>query len=214
MTPFVWMFIKSYEKLREYIIQRKSITTLIQMEYSAFEEATVPICTFVLRNSKMNYAGNYLRLSDFKGGMAVQDEKVLEAQNDLGCKYRYIAQQENFKKIPGMPVAYWVSERFIDNFQTGISIDTISKYTGSQNITANNEKYLRYHWEVCNKEIGKGNKWIFYIKGGNSRKWYGNIDYIVDWSDEATNFYKTNQTSNLLAEEYRFQEGITYTELT
>ena len=76
MSPFVWMFIKSYEKLREYIIRTKSITTLIQMEYSAFEEATVPICSFVLCNHKVNYAGNYLRLSDFKGGMDVQNTRV------------------------------------------------------------------------------------------------------------------------------------------
>lgn len=69
MTPFVWMFIKSYEKLRQEIIQTKCISTLIQLEYSVFEEATVPICTFVLRNSALNYKGNYLRLSDFKGGI-------------------------------------------------------------------------------------------------------------------------------------------------
>ena len=77
MSPFVWMFIKSYESLRAYILKYKSITTLIQMEYSAFEEATVPICTFVLRNAPIHYTGNYLRLSDFKGGMDVQRQKVL-----------------------------------------------------------------------------------------------------------------------------------------
>ena len=72
MTPFVWMFIKTYEKLREFIIQNKSITTLVQMEYSAFEEATVPICSFVLKNGKATETGLYFKLSDFKGGMEVQ----------------------------------------------------------------------------------------------------------------------------------------------
>ena len=117
MTPFVWMFIKSYEKLREEIIRKKCITTLIQLEYSAFEEATVPICTFVLRNSALNYKGNYLRLSDFKGGMDVQNEMVLKAQEEPSCAYRYTAQQDNFSKIPGAPVAYWVSERIDKNHQ-------------------------------------------------------------------------------------------------
>ncbi len=74
MTPFVWMFIKSYEKLREFIINNKSIATLVQMEYSAYEEATVPICSFVLENKKTNELGYYFRLSDFKGGMDVQKE--------------------------------------------------------------------------------------------------------------------------------------------
>lgn len=67
MTPFVWMFIKTYEKLREFIIQSKSITTLVQMEYSAFEEATVPISSFVLKNGKAMENGLYFKLSDFKG---------------------------------------------------------------------------------------------------------------------------------------------------
>lgn len=210
ITQHAWMFLSSYEKLRGKL-QARELISMAHLGPRAFEDIggeVVQTTAFVLqRNHTEGYRGHYARLIE----PTTQDGKE---EMFLAETNRYIAQQENFKKIPGMPVAYWVSERFIDNFQTGISIDTISKYTGSQNITANNEKYLRYHWEVCNKEIGKGNKWIFYIKGGNSRKWYGNIDYIVDWSDEATNFYKTNQTSNLLAEEYRFREGITYTELT
>ena len=82
MTPFVWMFIKTYEKLREFIIRNKSIATLVQMEYSAFEEATVPICSFVLKNGKATENGLYFKLSDFKGGMEVQKQKVLEALAD------------------------------------------------------------------------------------------------------------------------------------
>ena len=72
MTPFVWMFIKTYEKLRDYIIDNKSITTLVQMEYSAYEEATVPICTFVLKNRTSDNKSLCFKLSDFKGGMEVQ----------------------------------------------------------------------------------------------------------------------------------------------
>ena len=143
MTPFVWMFIKSYEKLRAMILQEKCITTLIQMEYSAFEEATVPICSFVLRNSQMNYAGNYLRLSDFRGGMEVQNAKVLEAQTTPGCKYRYITQQDNFSKIPGAPVAYWLSMMSFSAFITGTTLENISKpKTGMR--TGDNERFLRF----------------------------------------------------------------------
>lgn len=214
MTPFVWMFIKTYEKLREFIIQSKSITTLIQMEYSAFEEATVPICSFVLKNGRPTGKGLCFKLSDFKGGMEVQKQKVLEAIANKNCGYFYEADQSNFSKIPGSPVAYWVSENFVSTFQKGISIDSISKYTGSQNITANNDKYLRLLWEVSDCDIGEKKRWVFYIKGGTFRKWYGNIELVVDWSDSAVAFYKRNPTSNLLANEYRFREGITYTELT
>lgn len=214
MTPFVWMFIKSYEKLRQEIIQTKCISTLIQLEYSAFEEATVPICTFVLRNSALNYKGNYLRLSDFKGGMDVQNEMVLKAQEDPACKYRYTAQQDNFSKIPGAPVAYWVSEKLIDNFEKGISIDDISDFTGSQHITADNDKYLRFIWEVEQEKVGKGKNWAQYAKGGEYRKWYGNITLCVCTSQKAMLFYKTNLTSNCLDAKYWFTDGITYSAVT
>ena len=110
MTPFVWMFIKTYEALRTYIIDTKSIISLIQMEYSAFEEATVPICSFILKNGKETSTGLYFRLSDFKGGMAVQKQKVLEALADKNCGYFYESEQSNFSKIPGSPIAYWVSD--------------------------------------------------------------------------------------------------------
>ena len=213
-TPYVWMFIQSYEKLREYLYTNATIGTLIQFEYSAFEEATVPVCTFVFKNSHVSKKGCYLRLVDFRGGMEVQRQKTLEAIANHDCGFYYEQNTDNFSKIPGSPVAYWVSENFIGTFMRGISIDSISKYTGSQNITANNEKYLRYIWEVVNIEVGTNTHWAVYIKGGTYRKWYGNIELVVDWSDSAREFYKNNPTSNLLGEPYRFREGITYTELT
>ena len=120
MTPFVWMFIKTYEQLREYIVGTKSITTLIQMEYSAFEEATVPICSFVLKNGKEKEKGLYIKLSDFKGGMEIQKQKVLEALEDKSCNYFYETSKEKFSKIPGSPIAYWVSENVISTFNTWI----------------------------------------------------------------------------------------------
>ena len=100
MTPFVWMFIKTYETLRKYIFEHKSIVSLIQMEYSAFKEATVPICSFVLKNQKSNNDGGYFKLSDFKGGMEVQKEKVLEAIGDKKCVYYFETSADNFSQIP------------------------------------------------------------------------------------------------------------------
>lgn len=213
MTPFVWMFIKTYENLRNYILAEKALTTLVQMEYSAFEEATVPICSFVLQNCISSNKSLCFRLSDFKGGMEVQREKVLQAIADPGCGYFYEADQANFSKIPGSPVAYWVGENFVSTFEKGISIDEISDFTGSQHKTADNEKFLRNIWEVDSASVARGN-WIFYIKGGEYRKWYGNIDLFVNWTSEAKNFYMNNSTSNMIKEKYWFQEGITYTSLS
>ena len=174
MTPFVWMFIKTYEKLREYIIKGKSIATLVQMEYSAFEEATVPICSFVLKNGKPAEKGLYFKLSDFKGGMEVQKTKVLEALADKDCGYFYEADQSNFSKIPGAPVAYWVSEKFMQVFQKGKKLnDYAVVFEGLK--TRDKEHFLRFWFEVNTF------KWKHYAKGGAFRRWYGNGEYVVDW---------------------------------
>lgn len=183
MTPFVWMFIKSYEKLRDYIISNKSITTLVQMEYSAYEEATVPICSFVLRNKKTDDLGYYFRLSDFKGGMDVQKQKVLEAIDNKNCGYFYETSATNFSKIPGSPIAYWCGNFNIFNF------DTIKTYyeSGGRNKTHNNELYVRKWWEIANTE-----RWQPYDNGGDFRHWYGNNTDLVDWSVEAKQEYASH----------------------
>lgn len=222
MTPFVWMFIKSYEKLRQEIIQTKCISTLIQLEYSAFEEATVPICTFVLRNSALNYKGNYLRLSDFKGGMDVQNEMVLKAQEDPACKYRYTAQQDNFSKIPGAPVAYWVSEKLIDNFEKGMSLKEVGNpRVGLQ--TSDNDSFLRLWHEIaldnfelhchCAKDsLNSRKKWYPHNKGGKYRRWYGNLIYVIDYMHNGRRLAQSSGGA-LIPEKLLFQKAITYSRL-
>lgn len=215
MSPFVWMFIKSYESLRAYILKYKSITTLIQMEYSAFEEATVPICTFVLRNAPIHYTGNYLRLSDFKGGMDVQRQKVLEAQETEKCAYRFSARQDNFEKIPGAPVAYWVSEKIIKAYMDGNFFEkTGHPKVGMQ--TSNNDKFLRMWHEVNYSEFNGssfGLKWIKYLKGGAYRKWYGNLEYLLFYN-YSPNFIMQQKHARVLDTTVLEKEKCTWTDLT
>ena len=224
MSPFVWMFIKSYEKLRSEIIQSKCITTLIQMEYSAFEEATVPICTFVLRNSPLNYAGVYLRLSDFKGGMDVQNEKVLEAQQSTACPYRYTAQQDNFSKIPGAPVAYWVSERMLKNYKFSPIGDTIVPKHGLA--TSDNNRFLRLWFEIISstasltQKYNCDKKWFPMNKGGSYRKWYGNLDWVINYENNgeelkayAIEIYKCSSRT-IQNTQFYFRDAITWSALT
>lgn len=109
-TPYVWMFIQSYEKMRNYLYNQTTVETLIQFEYSAFEEATVPVCTFAFQNRHMQKKGCYLRLVDFRGGMEVQRQKTLEAIENHDCGFYYEQNADNFSKIPGSPVAYWLSD--------------------------------------------------------------------------------------------------------
>lgn len=223
MTPFVWMFIKTYEKLREFIIRNKSITTLVQMEYSAFEEATVPICSFVLKNGKATENGLYFKLSDFKGGMEVQKQKVLEALADKNCGYFYEADQSNFSKIPGSPVAYWVSKAVLECYKNSSIYDYAKPCKGID--TGDNNIFLRFWHEISEVKrfLPKGNpccaedflhlKWFPYNKGGNYRRWYGNNEYVLNW-EENGNKLRQFRGSNLRNKDRYFEQGITWSTVT
>lgn len=193
MTPFVWMFIKTYEKLRELVIDTKSITTLVQMEYSAYEEATVPICSFVIKNGKAQTDGLYIKLSEFKGGMDVQKEKVLGALNSDKCTYFYQNSEANMQAIPGMPIAFWLGEQAVKPY--GYTLD-MSKYISPMigMVTGDTNRFLRFWQEVDFTNIGfncvseeesveSGRMWFPYQKGGNYRRWYGNNEYVVNWKN-------------------------------
>lgn len=209
ITQHAFMFLSSYENLRRKLMLKTTVN-MAHLGARAFDEIggeVVQTTAFVMTGHIKDYKGTYARLVDTVGE---NEKRDLFLSGDK----RFAAKQENFSKIPGMPVAYWVSENFIRAFERGISIDSISDFTGSQHITANNDKYLRLHWEIDANKVGMGKKWVYYAKGGDFRKWYGNIELVVDWSECAVQYYKTNSTSNLLAEKYRFKEGITYTELT
>ena len=228
MTPLVWMFIKSYEPLRKDIIDNVNINSLIQMEYSAFEEATVPINTFILKKSDEK-SGTYLRLSNFKGGMAVQEQKVLEAISNPEVKYLYRAAQDNFDKIPGSPIAYWASENLIEDFEKGIPLGKLVDAKEGMG-TSDNKKFLREWFEVKLKDIcfnasniecsiQSKRKWFPYNKGGSFRKWYGNYDFVVNWEQngkEIRNFKWPNGKirSNIRNEEYYFKNAITWPLIT
>ncbi|WP_273715748.1 BREX-1 system adenine-specific DNA-methyltransferase PglX [Leuconostoc mesenteroides] len=229
MTPFVWMFIKSYENLRKSILNAKLISSLIQMEYSAFEEATVPINTFVLKNSSTSENGVYIKLSDFKGGMDVQKVKTLEAIENPDVDYLYRTNQANFKKIPGSPIAYWVSANLIHDFEVGTRMDKIVEPRQGL-ATADNNRFLRQWFEVSlnnikfdaksiDESISSNKKWFPYNKGGSYRKWYGNYDYVVNWENDGQaikNFKFPNgkQRSVVRNPNYYFREAITWSAIT
>lgn len=211
LSPYVWMFIQSYEQLRKYMYSNCSIETLIQFEYSAFAEATVPICTFVLGNRQISKNGCYFRLTDFRGGMEVQREKTLEAIKNHNCGFYYESNPKNFSEIPGMPVAYWVSEKFADIFKN----EKLYKYSisPSQNVTGNNDRFVRKFWELSNVKVGGRDEWIFYAKGGGFRKWWGNLLDIVNWTPTARYIYQHgdgHHASQIINKDYWYRKGITW----
>ena len=224
MSPFVWMFIKSYEELRKIFIEKKTISSLVQLEYSGFEDATVPICTFVLQNSYTTKRGEYIKLSDFKGPKN-QPIKTLEAIKNPNCGWRFQANQTDFEKIPGIPIAYWVSDKVRDIFEKNQKLGEVGEAkVGLQ--TGDNNRFLRLWNEVSYNKIGYNmansqealeskKKWFPCNKGGEFRKWYGNQEYLVNWENdgyEIRNFYdeKGKLRSRPQNTEYYFKESISW----
>lgn len=133
--------------MRKYLYANTTIEALIQFEYSAFEEATVPICTFAFRKGYIPKKGCYLRLTDFRGGMEIQRKKTLEAINNHSCGYYFEQCSDNFAKIPGSPVAYWLSDRFLKMFEEGIPLGKMAD--SKQGLaTADNNRFVRVWNEV------------------------------------------------------------------
>ena len=222
MTPFVWMFIKTYKALRKYIIDTKAITTLVQMEYSAFEEATVPICSFVLKNGRATEKALCFRLSDFKGGMEIQKQKVLEAIGNKDSDYFFEAEQNNFLKIPGNPVAYWVEKQVLKAFEGSLLGDY--GYPKQGFATGDNNTFLKFWQEVDVTKIGfgmenremanqSGKKWFPCNKGGSFRRWYGNNNYLANWQADGKEMKKF-KGSVIRNPQYYFKQGITWSSLT
>lgn len=220
MTPFVWMFIGSYEKLRNRLIDDKTLTTLIQLEYSGFAGATVPICTFTYHNSHIDgYKGGYVRLADFTGP-AVQAPKALEAIQNPDCGWFYRRDADTFKQIPGTPIAYWASDGLISSFENGKRLGDITD-THLGMATCDNERFLRLWWEVGNKErvlpedypySFPNVSWVPYNKGGIFRKWYGNDEYVVNWSGNGGTLDKAGAV--MINEALRFRPMISWTRVS
>ena len=219
LTPYVWMFISSYENLRLYVNEQCNIDTLVQLEYNGFEAACVPVGAFSLRITKCRYKGEYIRLTDFRGADN-QAIKTLEAVSNRNCGYRYSACQNDFAIIPGSPIAYWMSESIKEDFIKGKWLKDIADIKQGLK-TGDNNRFLRLWFEISSSKfsIYNGTKWFPCNKGGDYRRWYGNNDYVIDWENdgfELKNFRHPDgrQKSRPQNLQYQFRKGLTYTNIS
>lgn len=222
MTPFTWMYITTHENLRNYIIENQSISSFVQLEYSAFKEATVPICTFVIQNQDRLPIGEYIRLSDFRGE-EVQPVKVQEAVLDSQVSYRYSFNSKDFKDITGSPIAYWTSKKIRSIFKNSEKLENLAEPRQGL-ATSDNNRFLRLWYEPSIDNIGFGLesrksakssnlKWFPYNKGGSFRKWFGNQNYVINWKDDGKEI-REFEKSVIRNQDYYFREGITWSDVS
>jgi len=228
MTPFVWMFISSHEKLRKFLLERKTITSLVQLEYSGFDGATVPICTLTVQNDlQPSFRGGYIRLTDFRGATN-QGPKALEAIQNPNCGWFYRSCARDFEDIPGNPVAFWLSQDLLAAFSRFGTVRDVAR-TRKGMATGKNDDFVRYAHEVSVKRIGKslsreeaaesGLKWFPYANGGEYRKWYGNISEVVNWENDGqrlqTELHESGRVRAVnLNLDFVFKNGLSWTSIT
>ncbi|MET3139909.1 SAM-dependent methyltransferase [Undibacterium sp. GrIS 1.2] len=183
-----WMFLSSYQSMREKLLSSKSIFSLIQIGYNSFPEINSKVaqaCAFSMMASQINnFIGRYINLN-----LASQsaDKNIVFLERTVNLTHD--VQQSNFKKIPGSPVAYWVGHKVHNAFECMPSFrEEANPRVGMQ--TSNNDRYLRFWWEVRvdeqkNSLDSDAPKWIVYLKGGAFRRWYGNLEYLLRYNGDS-----------------------------
>lgn len=213
ITASSWMFISSFESLRKKLVENTTVTSLIQQSTHGYASVTVPTCMFALSQGKQNIAGSYIRLEDFDRPQW-QQPRTLEAIQNPDCGWLYRANAEDFKKIPGWPFAYTSGAATFQAFEDCDSFESVSHpKVGMQ--TSNNGKYLRFWWEVKANEIDMSNppKWIWYLKGGPYRKWYGNLEYVLFYNHDPS-FILQQPNARVLGLDYLEKAKCTWTDFT
>lgn len=212
ITRESWMFLTSYEKLRQNVIGNKSIVNLVYMPYDGKGRTSIGMSfgtvAFVMLNTKIeNLIGTYNCIRYFE-----IDENGSPFKFPVKNDRHKCVSIEDLKSIPGVPIAYWINKSMMDKYKQYKKIQDYSDYSGAQNKTANNEKYIRKIWEISQADLDS--RWIKIAKGGFFRKWFGNIEDVIDWSEGAREYYRTNKTSCIMLDKYLFRQGITWTKVT
>lgn len=209
ITQHAWMFLSSFEKLREKILQ-DLLVNMVHLGARAFEEIggeVVQTATFCIRKTNIignKHYGTYIRLVDIKTSIGKQE-------HFFECSDRFKFDQNNFSNIPGKILGYWISDNALKSF---ISVhDDISKYAIAEgkNVTTDNARFIRCFWETDLTHTGTlGNKWTLCAMGGNFRKWFGNVVNVIDWSESARKYYRSTPAGRIIREEFWKLVGVTW----
>jgi type II restriction/modification system DNA methylase subunit YeeA len=210
VTMQSWMFLSSFKSMRENILKTKSIHSISHMENGVMG-ISFGTCAAIIRNFKLpDYIASYsyTAMSDLNRQLIPIE---FPAKND---RFKFVSQKE-FMKIPGNPLAYWVSKSFFNSFSTSIGDVRDFAEAEGKNVTTDNERFVRFWWEVQFPDVGRSpKKWFSFAKGGPYRKWFGNEIDVVDWSTSALEHYRAAPAGRLIKSEYWFMQGITWSKVT
>lgn len=222
----VWMFLSSYEKLRNKILKQNTYVNMLHFGRGVFGSDFGSTAFVISKKRIENYRASYRRLFEKQGAV---DSVEVKEQWFFDGKGKYVAQQENFAKIPGAPVAYWVSEAFVKNFSLGKPLSEFAEPRAGL-ATGDNDKFERWWFEVSFNNIGFGfdstesaklseYRWFPCNSGGDFRKWSFNNEIVVDWLNDGEKLKKLRNKNGKLAARpqnttFYFKEGLTWNKLS
>lgn len=220
--PLTFMYIKSFEDVRKFILDNRHISILAELGLGGvFPNAQVDAVMYVLDSTTNTPDGIYINLAKYKNH--VRKPQIFEGVyynliNGIDDNHVYTLPQSKLKGIKSYPFIYWISDEFRKKFGGDSVEEVIGVKCGIT--TGSNELFVRYWWEVERKDISRDynsdkKKWVGYTKGGPYKKWYGNLWTIVDWSNNGYGIKhildKNGKIKSRMGnEKYFFREGVTY----
>ena len=206
-----WMFLVSFEEIRKKLINNWFVNNMIHIGTRGFEDISgevVQTTAFVVKKNKIDKESIFIDLTKIKNAREKEKYYLEVLENFESCNDIHKVKQISFNKIPGNPLAYWVNSNIMKIFEHELFFE--QSISDGKNVTGNNNKYLRNIWEV-NKENVNSNYWKKYVKGGEFRKWYGNLEYVIDWRESTRKFYHQNKVARIIPEYLWNKIGITWT---
>lgn len=210
ITTTSWMFLKSFEDLREFVFQNTDLDSLVDFGTELFEGKVGhnPIVAWVTRNRSTGKKITAIRLVDFCYSRRAEKEPEF-----FNIANRYYPQQQNFYTIPGKPIAYWVPKKILSLYNYPL---INSKFVAKEGVgTRNDDVFLKMHWEVAANSIGKEKRWILTDKAGAYRKWYLGPIYVMDWENDGYRIKNYRNDDGSLRSrpqnlQYLFKRGISW----
>ena len=210
ITSDTCMYISSFQKMRKEVIERTSIVCFIDTRgINAHPDVFDANAGWVLWNHPgVNIKGSYFKLNH---PIPEKGQRLLEALANPDCGWFYRADASGFEAIPGSPIAYWLNERLYNAFQFSTNIEEGFRAVVKGVFTGNNDKFLRLWHEINRNKVN--DIWRLYAKGGAYRKWYGNVEYVINWRNDAHDL-KQYKGSGMGAAKYFGSYTLTWTKIS
>lgn len=212
ITMQSWMFLSSFKKLRKKLLETKTVQSMAHIGTRGFDSIggeVVSTTAFVLANSYYHdYIGTYLRLVSGNSENE-KSELALQVIGDKSSRFLFKISANKLSKVPGKPIGYWLKPKMLSLYDIG----KISSFFDLSNCIqpGDSEIFLRNWSEINEKSFNKG--WVFVSKGGQYRKWYGNIEFALDYSNNGA-ILLTHPSTTLRTPEKYFQHGFVWSRIT